>query len=496
MSARCPEGHLSQDNDYCDHCGVPIAGVPESYGYREDDYPGRAMPQSTHSESYGGEGYGRRGYAEPAGPPEPMGARRAPADARGPADPGRGPAERPARSGGYSGYGRDGGYEERPTPTPAVPDGYGEASYGRDPGSRGGRRDYPPEDSYGSGGETLSRNRGEGRDGGQARDSRDSRDSRAGYAGDGYDRGGYGRPGRDEAAGRHGQRTTDPYGYGAPAPTPEQPGVRHTPTPASVPPGQAPAPGALDAGGRYAACPNCRTPHDPAARFCELCGMDFVTGQIPAAGAAGAAPSAPQRAPAGDRPAGYPDQRGGAGGYGDDRGVGAYPDGGGGGFPDERGGGYPADGYGGEARRGASRSQNWEPAGAGVGAAAWEAVVEAERDYYDSGDDHRVPFPSFYPRRVFALDGPRLLVGRRSESRGIHPEIDLSGAPEDPGISRAHAMFEQLPDGSFAVLDPGSTNGTRLNDDQDPIEPGQPVPLHDGDRVYMGAWTRITLRAR
>ncbi|WP_231861405.1 FHA domain-containing protein [Frankia alni] len=130
------------------------------------------------------------------------------------------------------------------------------------------------------------------------------------------------------------------------------------------------------------------------------------------------------------------------------------------------------------------------------GATVWEAIVEAEREYYDSGDDHRVPFPTFYPRRVFALAGAQMLVGRRSESRGIHPDIDLSGAPEDPGISRSHALFEQLPDGGYAVRDPGSTNGTRLNDEPDPIEPGQPVPLRDGDRVYLGAWTRITLRAR
>ncbi|KQC38523.1 FHA domain-containing protein, partial [Frankia sp. ACN1ag] len=145
-----------------------------------------------------------------------------------------------------------------------------------------------------------------------------------------------------------------------------------------------------------------------------------------------------------------------------------------------------------------------DPRGAGgwdrdrppTGATVWEAIVEAEREYYDSGDDHRVPFPTFYPRRVFALAGAQMLVGRRSESRGIHPDIDLSGAPEDPGISRSHALFEQLPDGGYAVRDPGSTNGTRLNDEPDPIEPGQPVPLRDGDRVYLGAWTRITLRAR
>jgi hypothetical protein len=139
---------------------------------------------------------------------------------------------------------------------------------------------------------------------------------------------------------------------------------------------------------------------------------------------------------------------------------------------------------------------NWNGGGGAPVATTWEAVVEAERDYYDSGDDHRVPFPSFYPRRVFPLSGPRLLVGRRSESRGIHPEIDLSGAPEDPGISRAHAVFERQPDGGYALLDPGSTNGTRLNDEPEPIEPHGPVPLQDGDRVYLGAWTRITIRAR
>jgi hypothetical protein len=127
---------------------------------------------------------------------------------------------------------------------------------------------------------------------------------------------------------------------------------------------------------------------------------------------------------------------------------------------------------------------------------SWDVLVEAEREYYDSGDDHRVPFPAVYPRRVFPLTGGRLLVGRRSESRGIHPDVDLSGAPEDPGISRAHAMLELLPDGNYALLDPGSTNGTRINDEPEPIEPGHPIPLRSGDRIYLGAWTRLTIRGR
>ena len=27
-----------------------------------------------------------------------------------------------------------------------------------------------------------------------------------------------------------------------------------------------------------------------------------------------------------------------------------------------------------------------------------------------------------------------------------------------------------------------------------PLEPGVPKVLHDGDRIYLGAWTRLTVR--
>jgi hypothetical protein len=229
-------------------------------------------------------------------------------------------------------------------------------------------------------------------------------------------------------------------------------------------------------GPRYLPCPNCRALYEPGSRFCDTCGLDFTTGHLPAAAAA--VPVAPPATgPSRASHTGYPDTTNppGAAPWEEPRR-----------HTDPRAGAYQ------DAHPGGGHGQDW----AGPDSETWEAVVEAERDYYDSGDDHRVPFPAFYPRRVFPLSGPRLLIGRRSESRGIHPEIDLSGAPEDPGISRAHAILERRPDGGFAVLDPGSTNGTRLNDEPDPIEPGQAVPLHDGDRVYLGAWTRVTIRAR
>jgi pSer/pThr/pTyr-binding forkhead associated (FHA) protein len=73
----------------------------------------------------------------------------------------------------------------------------------------------------------------------------------------------------------------------------------------------------------------------------------------------------------------------------------------------------------------------------------------------------------------------------------VDPEIDLSGSPVDPGISRLHALLLPAPDGSWAVLDPGSANGTMLNDRE--ISPGDLIPLHDGDRINLGAWTVITV---
>jgi hypothetical protein len=39
-------------------------------------------------------------------------------------------------------------------------------------------------------------------------------------------------------------------------------------------------------------------------------------------------------------------------------------------------------------------------------------------------------------------------------------------------------------------------NGTTLNDDPTPVGTEAPVSLADGDRIRLGAWTTITLRAR
>ena len=129
--------------------------------------------------------------------------------------------------------------------------------------------------------------------------------------------------------------------------------------------------------------------------------------------------------------------------------------------------------------------------------AAWSAVVSCDRAYYESvqaasgPDAAAVPFPSYYAERRFRLAGGQMRIGRRSVSRGIDPEIDLTGPPADPGISRLHAVLIAMPDGSWAVLDPGSANGTLVNGTEVPT--GVQVPLRDGDRINLGAWTAITV---
>jgi len=132
----------------------------------------------------------------------------------------------------------------------------------------------------------------------------------------------------------------------------------------------------------------------------------------------------------------------------------------------------------------------------------WYALVTADPDYFRAvvaaggPDAGSVAMPAYCPQRRFELAGPQVRIGRRSPARGLHPEIDLSGPPEDPGISHLHAVLIAGPDGGWSLLDPGSTNGTTLNDDPEPIRAGVAVPVSTGDRIHLGAWTTITVHAK
>ncbi|AWK08705.1 forkhead-associated protein [Streptomyces spongiicola] len=135
----------------------------------------------------------------------------------------------------------------------------------------------------------------------------------------------------------------------------------------------------------------------------------------------------------------------------------------------------------------------YEPAG-------WTVAIAPDREYFMAMMQRSGPeaaglnLPAYSPEQQLALSGDQITIGRRRHSTGESPDIDLSVPPEDPGVSHKHALLIQQPDGSWAVVDQNSTNGTTVNGAEDPIQPYVPVPLRDGDRVHVGAWTTITIR--
>ncbi len=204
-------------------------------------------------------------------------------------------------------------------------------------------------------------------------------------------------------------------------------------------------------------CPRCGMAR--SGRFCESCGFDFE--------AAGAPASAP---PGGEEGNG-------------DRSIGGVN--------------VPLSGTERASPPAGSALADGGPAPAASKPAAWTAVAASDRAYFENvvaagtPDAAAVEFPGYTPERRFRLAGPEMRIGRRSVSRGLEPEIDLTGPPTDPGISRLHAVLIAEPDGSWTILDPGSENGILVNGREVTAEVR--LPLHDGDRIHLGAWTVITI---
>ncbi len=127
----------------------------------------------------------------------------------------------------------------------------------------------------------------------------------------------------------------------------------------------------------------------------------------------------------------------------------------------------------------------------------WVVVVEVDREWFAlKGSLADQPCPPASSSTI-ALTQHTALIGRSSQSRDIHPEIALDG---DTGVSRRHAQLVRSGD-DLALLDLSSTNGTYVvpvgsdpTEDTEAVEPGLSTPLHDGDRVYLGAWSRLTIR--
>ena len=179
-------------------------------------------------------------------------------------------------------------------------------------------------------------------------------------------------------------------------------------------------------------CPDCGTPRDPDIAFCEICGYDFVTG---AHGDLSAVPPPLPAAPLAAAPLAEPEA---------------------------------------------------EPAAAPVPpGSGWTATLGVDPALQEPGS----PAP---PEGVgpftFPLVAPVSLIGRRSEARGIFPEIPVQ---HDDAVSHRHALLQLDPAGALTLRDIGSSNGTRLNGAE--ITRLVDCPLKDGDVIAFGHWSTLTV---
>lgn len=126
-------------------------------------------------------------------------------------------------------------------------------------------------------------------------------------------------------------------------------------------------------------------------------------------------------------------------------------------------------------------------------------VVHVDREYYDAqverGDIIAAdfPFPKYAAERRFSFPAGPVRIGRASATRGLSPEIDLTGPPLDPAVSHLHAQLLRHDEG-WVVVDLGSANGTRLNESAEPLEAETEIPVKRGDRIHLGVWTTIVVQ--
>lgn len=205
-----------------------------------------------------------------------------------------------------------------------------------------------------------------------------------------------------------------------------------TPDPASTDPAEEVREGASDPQSEPGSCSNCDSPRGPDDVFCEVCGLDFATGALPAAPAA-PAPLAeePEAAPTG-KPSGWV--------------VVIEPD------------------------------RDW--------------FQSQEADGVD------LDFPTSTAAREITLTSEIATVGRRSDRDAWYPTVDLGGTGaggilDDPAVSRRHAEFRPTADG-WQLVDTGSTNGTHIGGET--LTPDVPRDLADGDVVHVGVFTRLTMK--
>ena len=220
-------------------------------------------------------------------------------------------------------------------------------------------------------------------------------------------------------------------------------------------------------------CPNCQAPNVAEALFCEACGYDFTTGVAPepVAGApATSEPVAAAEAAAAEEPPAPAES-----------------------MPEVT----PTPAIAPAATATEDRPVDVAPpvrdTPAPRPAVEWVAELWIDPDWY-SAQGSTDPMPSPGLPDIVPLVKESNLIGRVSHSRGIFPDVDCE---LDNGCSRRHAMLST--DGTrWWIEDLNSANGTFVGGAAGPL-PAMPIPqgrveLNPGQRIYVGAWTRIVIR--
>ncbi|PFG16893.1 FHA domain-containing protein [Propionicimonas paludicola] len=224
-------------------------------------------------------------------------------------------------------------------------------------------------------------------------------------------------------------------------------------------------------------CPNCSTANVADALFCENCGYDFTTGTLPASpDAEVVTPPAPAEAETDQAAAPSPSEA-----------DAAAPS------PSEAEPTPAAPVAEASTPVSATPSPTTAPTVLKRPPVEWIAELWIDPDWY-AAQGSTDPLPSPGLPDIVPLIKPSSLIGRVSHSRGIFPDVDCE---LDTGCSRRHAMLTT--DGTrWWVEDLNSANGTFVGAAAGPL-PAMPIPqgrveLAAGQRIYLGAWTRIVIR--